>query len=749
MKTNVKIIMLLVILAAPYLANAQSETQNLIKYWYYRNRLQYFVVPGDGPGESNVAGIRNLWICNNPNSDGLDYSQHSAYLGYYIGVLATEYYLLNQHGYDCSKTLMELYYALKAYIEQMDKCESKDPWYLSDDLYDGFFMRNNVPSDFATTHSQELNKDIPMSDMGTGGNPGWVETVGGDAASNPYIEVMSQDEAIFLIQHLALVIKLVPDYDISFYDKNNNSVTYNFNSTAREIIDKIITFIHDSHIIYGYLYSLPWSIYMPNNQMPTIGGDAIAFQYGFKEALYKWTQHLILTPQYSKKLWNSYPYDWILFPADFSTISQNTYMTAGLAAIGNSWTIPVGVTIGICPCCCIQLEYDIPATAMGIKTCTKRYNWDTYYLMLWSVLQNKSSKRLSMTKVLDQLNSAPCEGPYYRSANDKGENGWACSAKFWHISDDQDNGQVPDFCGIFNGLDYMILYNLYHILNSGSCPPYENYNSRYLTGIVTNPNYYVAYDSLISTQTITNTIPTVDYKAGELIRLKPGFHAVHGSDFHAYIEQTGCSDNNASDQASIYPNYPLIAEDTIPTINIPPCLPSEYNTLQFNGIEFDTTEMFSYHWEFPSYYCTVTPNPDVPNPVVIIPDDICGLSKLCSLTFTDSEGNSNTVYFYINKECCDTSSSKSLLKITENDNAIKEDDILIYPNPANDILYIKTSLENYNVTLYNQLGQSELSNKAINGNTVIHLNTMKSGIYYLTISNYSSIYKTEKIMINK
>jgi hypothetical protein len=32
---------------------------DILRYWYYSDRLNYFTVPGDAPGEGLVAGIRN------------------------------------------------------------------------------------------------------------------------------------------------------------------------------------------------------------------------------------------------------------------------------------------------------------------------------------------------------------------------------------------------------------------------------------------------------------------------------------------------------------------------------------------------------------------------------------------------------------------------------------------------------------------------------------------------------------------
>jgi len=40
--------------------NVFAQINNaMLKYWYYRDRLKYFVVPGTKQGESEIIGIRN------------------------------------------------------------------------------------------------------------------------------------------------------------------------------------------------------------------------------------------------------------------------------------------------------------------------------------------------------------------------------------------------------------------------------------------------------------------------------------------------------------------------------------------------------------------------------------------------------------------------------------------------------------------------------------------------------------------
>jgi len=128
MKIN-SILLFIIIILLSFNGQAQSNSINLMKYWYYRDRLKYFVVPGSGPGESQVAVTRNFTLDNIRKNHTLTYGQDclDGY-GPYLGVLATEYYLLNHNNQDYSETLMELYYALMAYDDKMDDCETKPPW---------------------------------------------------------------------------------------------------------------------------------------------------------------------------------------------------------------------------------------------------------------------------------------------------------------------------------------------------------------------------------------------------------------------------------------------------------------------------------------------------------------------------------------------------------------------------------------------------------------------------------------------
>ena len=99
------------IIMMPIFIRGQSKFENEhYKYWYYRDRLKYFVMPGDAPGQSIVAGARNMSIEEGLGCMTLKYPQPHTTMGYYIGVLATEYRLLIDNGQwvEANATLLDL-----------------------------------------------------------------------------------------------------------------------------------------------------------------------------------------------------------------------------------------------------------------------------------------------------------------------------------------------------------------------------------------------------------------------------------------------------------------------------------------------------------------------------------------------------------------------------------------------------------------------------------------------------------------
>jgi len=96
------ILLIIVFVFQIFCVFSQSESENHEKYWYYRNRLKYFVKPGIGPGYSCVGSIRNRYNGQHMSFGGDQVIE----LGWYTGVLATEYKLLNNNNQNTEETLL-------------------------------------------------------------------------------------------------------------------------------------------------------------------------------------------------------------------------------------------------------------------------------------------------------------------------------------------------------------------------------------------------------------------------------------------------------------------------------------------------------------------------------------------------------------------------------------------------------------------------------------------------------------------
>ena len=618
--------LILVILYFPFSTNAQSDDENHTKYWFYRNRLRHFVVPGNMPGESLLGSMRNStmhinsddWNQFGTNSvSELDFGQQRAYQGYYLGVLATEYLLLSSYGQyiDASATLNELNLAIDACI-RCDMCENKSPWFLSSASLDGFFMREDIPLDFCYPYNPLLSSDPapytnrfralnfqhyntdPVSPIYYSnpaffhlypGNPNWISNTHSRETPHPLpdsdleyymLEVMSKDEAINTLLGLAMVHKCLP------YGTQEQT-----REKAEMLADLIIHKLRNSNA------SNPedrWWIINPhgNKVHDTAGGYSGFYARGIAGAGNYITgntywdatdEAVTFAPSVAGSILS--PYTAFLLSDIWNNVCQmvrfgamNDHMTMDLAAMADNWQI-----------------MGVPSTAFSIDNISDHYNWETFYLLLFNFLHDKSQMLQVLTKVEDQLDAAPCTGPFKYEGQLSG-NGWASALKFHADVDEQNSGSWVD--GNFNGIDYMLLYNLYHItmLNEdNTMPPYINLVNRKLSeampyctghhGMVLNSSPVIgsmsrpitinAFSTIESTQLLDTTVhfagsvfsqsqlsncppqgdyyPShVTYRAGEKITLKPGFKVMPGSYFHAYIQEFNCWDPVNKSGGGIY-----------------------------------------------------------------------------------------------------------------------------------------------------------------------------------------------------
>jgi hypothetical protein len=143
-------------------------------------------------------------------------------------------------------------------------------------------------------------------------------------------------------------------------------------------------------------------------------------------------------------------------------------MAMVLAAIGDSWRDASGNNTT--PDRILENgDYD----AGGIGPCAhfdNHFGWDVLYGAIWDVLHGGPGYITDLCKAEQILNSAPWDGPFYHEPSDKAL-GWATTRRFIDDPPTQNAGD-PNFSGNYNGLDYMLLFNLYYLADKVASIPY-------------------------------------------------------------------------------------------------------------------------------------------------------------------------------------------------------------------------------------------------------------------------------------
>lgn len=512
---------------------AQTGLDDLnFKYWYYRYRLQTaFTVIGEGDGRSLPAACRNInggteirWNDETPRD-----------LGYYLGVLATEYKLLSKAS-DRNKTLTELYYAMLA-AERLD--EHAEQYFSATNSLNGFFIRMDVP------------EATPISTLGLNSLNTMINQVGPDVVntySDQGFKAMSQDKIYALWKGLVLVRECLPDQNFTVTRLDGSTTTMNFNIRARDYIANTVEWMKN-----GPGLNPNWIIEKPDGSAIPMeeGGIAIPYEYPIK----------IISSMYGTD--NMVPGSSAL--GIFSLAVSNAL--AGSSTSGGIFTqrLMLSDLLSICDCAPVPVYWP-EGTLTDVSN---EYTWTPFYLSLWSFIHGHDIDDDDVTEqAREQLNGAPVCGPARIPAATaskwdqftQGEYipyGWQAPCKYAGSYEQQyvENHES----GFFPGLDYMLLHNLYRLNEypTTSFPAgnkYENHINAHVSQ--TYPLYLPLYPyesgshlvpfefgsmiDIVAENDITAD-GDVSYRAGESIRLTPGFHTASGSSFRAYIRPFDCN----------------------------------------------------------------------------------------------------------------------------------------------------------------------------------------------------------------
>lgn len=531
---------------------SQSLEQNLKKYWYYRDRLKsdFMVVDNNnGQGTNIPASLRN----KKEDAQGvmqtyLEWGDAEAYLGQYVMVLATEYKLLKDNEQDYSETLQELKNALNAF-ERLDKYAEywwRDPHSstLPDDI-NGFFIRDDVGE---VEQSPNCILNHPNSQLAQSGITE-IESDFINANDGGHPCEMSKDQVWQMLSGLALVETLVDEPGYIIQDALGANVT--FREWTRKITHRVITYMH------GAQYQENWWIINPITLDPVrrgaevsedfgitlYGASSNGFSYGFAEAgdfitkLQGYTSlhygssnsndmeddfHIVASLTGCNLSWWL---QWLNIDPPAKSYSYQTLMTI----IGNENVVTAPI-----PCWGYPYQsYNYFDWLRAMYYCTE---WYEQFFLLYGIFHGfpvNSNTNMPFVTYSDHLwkeiysgllDLAPDCGPYNFDEIEN-ENwpdvDWSSTNRLIWPERLGNSNEDP---GYYNGLDYMLLHNLF-------CLVYENFIENIESG---NTESLIQSTDIISSD-VVEASEVVEYIADRKVILKPGFQAESSAYFYAGI----------------------------------------------------------------------------------------------------------------------------------------------------------------------------------------------------------------------
>lgn len=542
---------------------AQTTSENLQKYWYYRERLKNFVLVSSNYNEpgTNIPAFRI-----NKDKDLISWDDGNGALNQYISMLATEYKLLKIYGQDYSQTTKELYYALKSF-ERLDVTaeyyyRTNHTQYSSD--LNGFFIREDITKEFWNKYGKDgTNPYFKQKNV--------VRKLDVDSIYN-YDYENSEDNCWHLLESFSLVNALVENEMV-------NGVLIDFKQIVKDNVNRIIS----SMIHHNPINTIAWEITPPSqikydleylwyilnpvtNELVNLGngtdGTMLYASYGFAQVGNKIVESDKFTPPYySNPIFKNMlcaPLPELYLSLDVYhrviPIILTAYVDVELSLRGSNYKEGVFDFVTDPPIYKTLKTWSLNLADIGIddyelrslcatgnikdanglnpyKVLIKKQNENTIYKyehlpLIWSIVNNSYSYISSddRTFIFELLNEAPACGPYFFESGDDGGL-WSCGSRLiW--PENQNGGDKP---GEYNGLDYMLLHNLYWLSTISQYPQNINYNP-----LTYQSNSIVAINQITCSESIDLNDNSIEFFAGNSIKLLPGFK-VEGSSNENFI----------------------------------------------------------------------------------------------------------------------------------------------------------------------------------------------------------------------
>jgi hypothetical protein len=449
--------------------------------------------------------MREAAQCTDHNMRFADATSH---LGYYIAVLATEYARFKAEGKPTAFTAAELYKAMKSY-ERLDvsaeyffgltnKPKSANGFFMRDDIVpeyyyrrfqDGKNGRGDMPSPYC------VFGDFAFDDYGPEGGEGPHNdqkcSKNLQKADNP----MSQDQCIWLLMGFSLANKVFLNEGVmTLKDAANETVRADLAAMARNYATLILQYISTS----GSAANNGWGIRYPGTKdyVPR-GGFSLELgfdSYGFAQAGWNLNKFKTKHPMHAS---------WVLSYAYFQSLKRkgalvyqaenqkfNRSMLMCLAALGDGfrdnrdvaalWTFTtLGVlTYPIAPTFylfasraihCAEPNRCRSVTLKCLNDLGKEFQLPLYS-MIHRYLYDKTLPERNDTAIFNQaaryLALAPEYGPCFAAGTVRQSAPWPWTVANIHQYIYKAPNHPPtekESGAAFNGLDFMLLYNMYKL----------------------------------------------------------------------------------------------------------------------------------------------------------------------------------------------------------------------------------------------------------------------------------------------
>ncbi len=555
----------LIIQAGLSIGQVLPEDQDLLRYWYYRDRLvkDFTLGIGDGFGQSLIFGSREAKNNHEPAPTHTIYMGDACvYQANYIEILALEYRLLTDYGdYEsANSTLVELFYAINA-INRLDFFADGD-WTGQANSMNGFFIRDDVGRSFSWQNGEvnvndpnyinaltNLNRGNPsLPEISSMHSDWWdykhrifTDPNNQSPDQNLWSNAESQDQINHLLLAFKTVIACVPPFiyppaPLEFWDQKS------YTEEVAAITKRMIDYVHPPG---QNSYPENWKIKDPHGQNVHRGWVMYPVCYGFSK-----TYKNITGENNPRTGISAIDPFWWAAKSSFLFIVNSGAVFASQEGLKFLNHLVASGCCGINGLMINDLSYINP-------------KYEAIHIpMLWQFIRGGIDFRTN-TWYEDLLGGAPCQGPFNYYNQDYYSFNWSGNAlTIWperRGGDYNTPGKFRPGAGDYSGIDYMLLYNLY-VRNRGA-GSYPNLKSRkiisnypstitapltsvtYTYGDDVTPAYVVSVNKITAANTIFAD-GNATYRAGNEIDLLQDFTVETGGYFYGYIDPLHCNSSN-------------------------------------------------------------------------------------------------------------------------------------------------------------------------------------------------------------